>query len=135
MKNMDPTMAAILLGAGVAIFTVFGFSRSIGANFQVTLAAVGYSIGVIVILAVLYWTPLKPSISISSSVAAATLWPAWWKVIDSIAHGGANPDALAFRFPQEVWWNTNAFKYGLEAGLIALAVFVVIRQLRDPYGY
>ena len=39
MKDMDPTMAAILLGAGVAIFVVFGFSRYIGSNFQVTLAA------------------------------------------------------------------------------------------------
>ena len=135
MRDMDPRVAALLIGLGIALIAIFNFSRSIGADFQVTLGAVGYSVVVALVAGALCWTPLKPSLPVLVSGTCAALWPGWWKVLDSIAHGGANPDTLAFRFPEEVWWNGNAFKYGLEFGLVALLVFLVIRQIRDPYGY
>lgn len=135
MRDMDPRVAALLIVIGVALIGIFNFSRSIGAAFQVTLGAVIWSAIALGVLTALFWTPLRPRFSVYASLAAALIWPSWWKVLDSIAHGGADPDTLAFRFPQEVWWNSNAFKYGIEAGLIALVVFLVIRQIRDPYGY
>jgi len=41
---MDPRVAALLIGLGIALIAIFNFSRSIGADFQVTLGAVGYSV-------------------------------------------------------------------------------------------
>lgn len=135
MRNSDATTAIILVGAALGLLAIFNLSRSIGANFQVTLGAVVWSGAVLAILGVLCWTPFKPSLSIFASLAVTLIWPGWWKVIDSIAHGGSDPDTLAFRFPQELWWNTTAFKYGIEIGLVALLAYVLLKQYRDPYSY
>ena len=88
MRDMDPRVAALLIGLGIALIAIFNFSRSIGADFQVTLGAVGYSVVVALIAGALCWTPLKPSLPVLVSGTCAALWPGWWKVLDSIAHGG-----------------------------------------------
>ena len=62
MRDMDPRVAALLIGLGIALIAIFNFSRSIGADFQVTLGAVGYSVVVALVAGALCWTPLKPSL-------------------------------------------------------------------------
>jgi len=134
MRQENPLGVILLIVLGLALLGVWNFSRSIGADFQVTLEALGRSAAVIGIAGGI-WYFLRLNVMLLGVGTAAGLWPCWWKVLDSIANNGANPDKMDFRFPIDIWWNTNWFLYGVEATLIAAAVYLVIRRTNDPYAY
>lgn len=133
MKDLDPRAIMFLIAVGIGLIAVYNFSRSIGADFQTTLVAVLWSTLTLCVAGVLCFTEFRPSLPVLTSGTSCLLWPIWWKVIDSIANGGSDPDTLEFRFPVEVFWNTSTFKYGIEIGLVSLFLFFLSRRNRYRY--
>lgn len=134
MRQENPQGAFLLIVVGLALLAISKFSRSIGADFQVTLEAVVCSATVLGIAGGI-WYFLRLNLALLATGTAAGAWPCWWKVLDSIAHDGANPDKLDFLFPVAVWWNTNWFLYGVEVCLVAAAAYMVFRPANNPYAY
>lgn len=132
MKNNSPLPAIIIFLSILFLAWVYQFSRSIGADFQTTLEAIWQSIPVLIVAGAAWWF-LRFSALVLASGLPTLLFPIWWPVIDSIANGGATPDTLMLRFPQEVWWDTTWFKYGTEGMLAALFVYLIWRSW-DSYA-
>jgi hypothetical protein len=123
----------IVITGALALFA-YKFSRDIGADFQSTLWSVVQSIVVLGLAGIVLWKLSPPLLPFSAAVLSL-LWPCWWKVLDSIASGGSNPqEPSPFNFmPPDIWWNGPWFKYGTEALLIGLAVYLFIRHREDSY--
>lgn len=121
--------AIVVIVVGLFMLGVWKLSTALGADFQITLDAVIRSIPVVLIAGAAIWF-LKPDIFTSFAGTAAGLWPVWWRVIDSIAAGGKNPDT-AFMFEQP-WWDTGWVKWGVEFALLGLVVWLIVRS-HDRY--
>ena len=137
MKNNDNSLVLVIVLmtiAAVFLYCVWSLARFIGADFQITLGSIGYSVVVLGLAGLVFWF-LNYRVLLLISCTLAGLWPCWWRVIDSIANGGSNLNKFEFLYQDEIWWNTNAFKYGIEIGLVCLVVYLVFSQNNDPYGY
>ena len=121
--------AIVVIVVGLFMLGVWKLSTALGADFQITLDAVLRSIPVLLIAGAAIWF-LKPDILTSFAATAAAVWPVWWRVVDSIAAGGQNPDT-AFMFEQP-WWDSGWAKWGVELALVGLAIWLFLRS-RDRY--
>lgn len=125
----DPTAAVIGIIAALFCAGVFIFSRNIGAEFLPTLQAALLSIAIIgVALTAILKFDLPAGKT--GSVSLTFIWPSWWRVLDSIANpsnGGLSPDFL-HTINGDVWWNTSYFTWGVEAALVALAIYFFTRR-------
>ena len=121
------------VGAAVLVATVFflvfvkKIANSIGADFEVTLEAITFS-GLIVIIAGIALAFLKPRITVSLAILGTLIWPAWWRVLDSIAAGGKNPSADVIFMLSTPWWDTSLFKWGVELTLAAIATWLLVKD-------
>lgn len=126
-RDDSGALILILLPIGAFLLFVLWLSRSIGADFQTTLEAV-FQTAVCLALAgaIIWFADLK--LSLIASGFSVFSWPFWWKVLDSIANGGKNQ--TEFFLPQEVWYTTAWFKYGIEVALIGLLIFVISKGIQ-----
>lgn len=133
MKNVNPWVILSLIILGAVLLGIWNFSRSIGADFQITFRAIALSMIFVVVIVAIGWFT-QWAVSLIASLVAVALWPCWWSVMDSIAQGGVDPEKMTFHFPSpEVWWNGDIFKWGAEGVLVALVIYFAIRQYNDPY--
>lgn len=121
--------AIVVIVVGLFMLGVWKLSTALGADFQITLDAVLRSIPVLLIAGAAIWF-LKPDILTSFAATAAAIWPVWWRVVDSIAAGGQNPDT-AFMLEQP-WWDSGWAKWGVELAFVGLAIWLFLRS-RDRY--
>lgn len=112
----------ILLPIGAFLLFVLWLSRSIGADFQTTLEAVFQTAGLLALAGAIIWFA-ELNLFLVTSGFSIVAWPFWWKVLDSIANGGKKQ--AEFFFPNEVWYTTTWFQYGVEVTLIGLLIFVI----------
>lgn len=131
MSRNSGSGVGVIVVIAVGLFTlgVWKLSATLGADFQITLDAVLRSIPVVLIAGVAILL-LKLDIFTSLAATATVLWLVWWRVVDSIAAGGQNPDT-AFIFGQPSW-DTGWVKWGTEFVLLGLAVWLFLRS-RDRY--
>src|SRR6266567_8633262 len=134
MKNEEPLPAIILLGIGIVVFVIWQFSRSIGADFQITFEALFKSLGVLGFTFVVWWLT-RPEPLLLVSGCAIFLWPVWWPVLESIAAGGQKPDTWLPPWQLAVWWNTGWFRWSIEVGLALALIYLLVQRSRDPYGF
>ena len=117
----------ILLPIGALLLFVLWLSRSIGANFQTTLEAVLQTAGFLALAGAVIWFAGLKLLLVTSGFSVFA-WPFWWKVLYSIANGGKNK--TEFFFPQEVWYTTSWFEYGVEVALIGLLIFAISKDMQ-----
>lgn len=117
----------VMIAVGLFMLAVWWLSTTLGADFMTTLQAVAYSLPLLAFAGVAIWF-FTPCIFASFSATSAAIWPVWWRVLDSIAAGGKNPDT-AFFFSQP-WWDTGWTKWGVESALIVLSIWLLIRSGR-----
>lgn len=124
-SNDNGVATLILIGALGAIILVWLLSKFLGADFGITLQAIIASIpGLLIGALLLFWGRLD--VGPWSFGQLALLWPAWWKVLDSIANNGSG---LQSEFlSQTAWWTSGFFKWGVELGLIGIATWLFFRS-------
>nr|WP_321513128.1 hypothetical protein [uncultured Pseudodesulfovibrio sp.] len=132
-RNDDAVGVTIVIILGIFCLGSLKFSRSIGADFGVTLHAVSYTALLVVACCVAWWklVPLYPLPWICVALAAATVM--WHPVLDSICANaeevftpfgyleGSNP----FRdLEYSCWYANGLFKTCLTGTPLALAGFL-----------
>lgn len=125
-------ISIIIIVAVIFLVYVWNFSKSIGADFQVTLSAVWKSI-VILIAAIIVWWQFRPRLTVLAAFFLIPLWPLWWSVIDNIANKIQNTDEMML-LQSLPWWTTDWFKYGTFVTIILLWLFLILRKGNDYRG-
>lgn len=129
-RNSDdsvPVLIAII--AFLFCAGVFVFSRKIGAEFVPTLQATLLTIAVIGVALTLILKLDLPALK-TGAVSLPLIWPAWWRVLDSIANpssDGLSP-VILHTINEDVWWTSSYLTWGVEAFLVALAIFVFVKS-------
>ena len=140
MDNRDNSAGAIaVIAIGLPMLGLLMFSRSIGADFLTTGSAVLRSAMFIAVAGIL-WYFLKTPIRATSFGILTFIWPCWWRVLDSIALGGIDPDQpnpLSLSFLNEdrflPWWDTDWCKYGVLFLLMAVCAYFIYKAYQDRY--
>jgi hypothetical protein len=128
-QKSDNNIGAIILITSILIMIGIGKLLTIlGADRQTTGYAVLCSMPILMATGAAIWRQLYTPASILLGLSA--LWPVWWRVLDSIAADGQNPDT-AYMFTQP-FWDTAWVKWPIEIGLISLAVWVLVKSI-DRY--
>lgn len=128
-SNDNPIGIIILIAVAFIMFWVWRFSDAIGAEFEVTFSAVARS-SVALILVGLVWYWLKPNPMKLLIGLCVFIWPLWWPVLNSIANNGVAEELLFPALTQHYWWNTDWFKWGVEAVFIVLIICLFVRDDR-----
>lgn len=132
MNDRDNSAAIVvaLIVIGIPMLLLWKFSQTIGAEFWTTGGAVGKSIAILAVAGVLSYLA-RPPFLLTISGISALIWPCWWRVLDSIAAGGVNPDNSTFSFLHDdrfvPWYATDLFKYGVEAALVGALVWFLYK--------
>lgn len=136
MNDRDNSAALFIAAVvvGLPMLGILMFSRSIGAEFWITGRAVGWSVAFLVAAGGAAYF-LRPPVWPTLSGLLCLLWPCWWKVLDSIAAGGIDPENSSLSFMRDdrflPWYAGDLFKYGVEAGLVALFAYCLYRAYQD----
>jgi hypothetical protein len=130
----DPLVFFTFLGVIGITALIWYLSIKIGADFGTTLKAVTLSLVALGISGTIYYITRILSWAHFTGTLAL-LWPCWWPVIDSAANNGMAPENITFRFPNEIWWNTELFFYGTEGALVAITIFLVYLNRQEGYAY
>lgn len=129
--------AGLVIALVIAAFVVGGiwsFAKYIGADPLTTGKALGWSMLFAAIAVAACWMIFDREHFGKGLLAAAVfIWPAWWNVLRSIAAGGDDPET-AWRI-SDVWYTGFAFRWGVEAVLVAVFIGAVLKYRRDYYAY
>lgn len=126
---MDRAFPLILfLLCGLVLSATLKFANLLGAHFPTTLVALAYSIAILAIAWIIIYSTKIITYFNGLAIASVLIWPCWWKVIDSSFLGGHDPATSAeLMFYLLPGW-LKFVKYGIEIGLIALAIWLFTRD-------
>lgn len=116
----------ILLIFGFFVAGIFVLSRSLGADFEVTLQAVVSTAVLVFVAALAVWhfeLPIVPALGVVLSIT----WVLWWGVLASMAHGGIPDEMIPYQF-EPPWWNSGLFRWVVEALLVGGTGYAFFRR-------
>ncbi|MBY0243047.1 MAG: hypothetical protein K2X55_27440 [Burkholderiaceae bacterium] len=125
----DLVKLLVVIAAAILAMLSWNVSRSLGADFGVTLWAI---ILLLLVTAGVIWFCLAHSIPFLTGASgwAVLAWPCCFNVLDNIAE----KQAISFTVSSTAdrpWFGANMFQFGLEAALVAIFFLVIFK--RDPY--
>lgn len=147
MSYENPFSVMIVVIIGAVFLAAGAIARTIGADFFVVLTSFGYSCLAVLAACGIQWLFGRSwyiNLSIVSSALLVTVWPIWWKVLDSIAAGDSDKSSvfgsifrhkethefLAAFDPPAVWYNSSLFEWGIETVLVVFFVFAIRESRR-----
>lgn len=124
-RNDDST--AVLIAAAIPVLALFGFSRWIGADFELTVDAIVASAGVLLVAFAVWWF-IRPDVLMLAVLSLVIVWPLWWPVLDSIAVGGEKPDFWLEPDASAPWWTAEWFRWAVEAALVGAFAYLASKK-------
>lgn len=121
MHKDDPwQLVKTIFIVAIAVFSYISYeiATSLGADFGVTAMATLYTVIVAFVIFFLLRNYFNTKPIYYPAVMAAFIFPGWWKVIGNVAG----------KLQEPVWWNTNWFKYGLEAFFVLWVLFLLFEN-------
>lgn len=131
-NGQDPAFVATVVLTAVVLALVFYISRTIGADFQSTLAAFMPSLVIVFLAGLGKWKLDLPLIPLAA-FSAVLIWPFWWRVIDSIANAGSSPDQFQLHLGEDPFWATTTFKWVIEFLLASMCGALIYRHKQNSY--
>lgn len=121
MHKDDPwQLIKVIAVIAIAVFSYISYTiaTSLGADFGVTAVATLYAVFVAFVIFFLLRNYFNAELIYYPLVMAVFIFPGWWKVIENVAG----------KLQELVWWNTDWFKYGLEAFFVLWVMFLLFKN-------
>lgn len=129
-QSNDALIALLLIPIGAFLLVAWKISSSLGADFQVTLGALLYSLVIVGVIGAVWWFT-RFYIGATVFAACSLVWPKWWTVLDSTAVVGNNFGGIQFEPLDAPWWTSGWFYWGVEVALVACIFYFVYRHFND----
>lgn len=124
-RSTDPAAALAVLALLIVGAILYSISKDIGASFAVVVQTFFGWLSSLCVLGGLLWWGFD---WIASAAGVSILaWLLTWPLLNSMAHGGQDPDApgsMAFLYDAP-WWNEGAFKWATLGALIIVTGYRV----------